>query len=98
MKFFGVGESDSEQRLGRDDRRATTTRELGSIGQIRPTISLRISGDGKSLLARQKCDEMIALTRTREFLTRVGDPAFSGDGESFENNITLHRLCTTLLI
>jgi len=77
MKFFGVGESDMEQRLGEMIDRQRQPRVGITVSSA--TISLRISAMGRS---PTQCDEMIALTRT-EILTRVGDLHF-GDGESFE--------------
>ena len=77
MKFFGVGESDMEQRLGEMISRDRQPRVGITVSSA--TISLRISALADSV---EKCEELIAATRI-EILDRVGDLHF-GDGESFE--------------
>lgn len=77
MKFFGVGESDMEQRLGEMIARDRQPRVGITVSSA--TISLRISAMADTVEA---CDEMIVATR-QEILDRVGELHF-GDGESFE--------------
>lgn len=77
MKFFGVGESDMEQRLG--DMIARDREPRVGITVSAATISLRISAKGD---AREKCFQQIEATRV-EILERVGELHF-GDGENFE--------------
>lgn len=77
MKFFGVGESDMEQRLGDMIDRQRQPRVGITVSGA--TISLRISARGNSVAA---CEQAIAATRD-EIIRRVGELHF-GDGESFE--------------
>ncbi|MEL6105461.1 MAG: molybdopterin-binding protein [Planctomycetota bacterium] len=77
MKFFGVGESDMEQRLG--DMIARDREPRVGITVSAATISLRISARGVS---RVQCLRQIEATR-EEILQRVGELHF-GDGEDFE--------------
>ncbi|MEM6363551.1 MAG: molybdopterin-binding protein [Planctomycetota bacterium] len=77
MKFFGVGESDMEQRLG--DMIARDRQPRVGITVSKATISLRITAMGESA---QQCRDAIESTR-KDILDRVGDLHF-GDGESFE--------------
>ncbi|EMI53195.1 competence/damage-inducible protein A [Rhodopirellula sallentina] len=77
MKFFGVGESDMEERLGDMIDRERQPRVGITVSSA--TISLRISAMGETVA---QCEEMIASTR-KEILDRVGDLYF-GDGETFE--------------
>lgn len=82
MKFFGIGESDMEQRLGDmiDRRRQPRV----GITVSAATISLRISAMAESA---EECVSMIAKTRD-EILERAGDLYF-GDGESYEQHHAL---------
>ncbi len=89
MKFFGVGESDMEQRLGEMISRDRSPRVGITVSSA--TISLRISATGASA---EDCRQQIDVTR-REILDRVGDLYF-GEGEEFEQyhaaqNMLLHR-------
>lgn len=77
MKFFGVGESDMEQRLGEMISREHIPRVGITVSSA--TISLRISAIGQSA---QECRQQIDATR-QEILQRVGELHF-GDGEDFE--------------
>lgn len=77
MKFFGVGESDMEHRLGEMIARDRQPRVGITVSAA--TISLRITATGNS---QDRCEAMIAETR-KEILERVGDLHF-GDGEEFE--------------
>ena len=77
MKFFGVGESDMEQRLGEMIARDRVPRVGITVSSA--TISLRISAIGR---APQECQSQIESTRA-EILDRVGEMHF-GDGEDFE--------------
>ncbi len=77
MKFFGVGESDMETRLG--DMISRERQPRVGITVSAATISLRISAMSDSV---SECETMIAATR-QEILQRVGDLYF-GEGESFE--------------
>lgn len=77
MKFFGIGESDMEERLGDMIDRSRQPRVGITVSSA--TISLRISAMADAVA---ECDAMIASTR-KEILDRVGDLYF-GDGEKFE--------------
>ncbi len=77
MKFFGVGESDMEQRLG--DMIARDRRPRVGITVSAATISLRITAIEDS---DEACETSIAQTRA-EIMQRVGELHF-GDGEHFE--------------
>ncbi|MCM2372235.1 competence/damage-inducible protein A [Aporhodopirellula aestuarii] len=79
MKFFGIGESDMEERLGDMIDRARQPRVGITVSSA--TISLRISAMADSV---DECEKMIASTR-QEILERVGDLYF-GDGEGFEQH------------
>jgi nicotinamide-nucleotide amidase len=79
MKFFGIGESDMEQRLGAMIARDRIPRVGITVSSA--TISLRISVIGAT---RQDCEMQIASTRA-EILDRVGELHF-GDGEDFEQH------------
>lgn len=77
MKFFGVGESEMERRLGPMIARDRSPRVGITVSSA--TISLRISAIADS---QQQCQKMIAETRT-EIMERVGELHF-GDGEDCE--------------
>ncbi|MEM8910884.1 MAG: molybdopterin-binding protein [Planctomycetota bacterium] len=77
MKFFGVGESDMEQRLG--DMIARDREPRVGITVSNATISLRITARGES---KNECQVAIDETR-REIMDRVGELYF-GEGETFE--------------
>ncbi len=77
MKFFGVGESDMEDRLGELISRDRQPRV--GITVAAATISLRITATGETV---DECDALIAETRAG-ILQCVGDLHF-GDGETFE--------------
>ncbi len=77
MKFFGIGESDMEHRLG--DMIARDRHPRVGITVTAATISLRITAMGDS---DEQCDAMIAQTR-QQIIDRVGELHF-GDGENFE--------------
>ena len=77
MKFFGIGESDMESRLG--DMIARDRHPRVGITVSAATISLRITANGDD---PKECQRVIADTR-QEILNRVGDLHF-GDGETFE--------------
>ncbi|MEO1528237.1 MAG: molybdopterin-binding protein [Planctomycetota bacterium] len=77
MKFFGVGESDMEQRLG--DMIARDREPRVGITVSAATISLRISAKANS---RETCLQQIETTR-QDILDRAGELYF-GDGEHFE--------------
>lgn len=77
MKFFGVGESDMEHRLGEMISRDRSPRVGITVSSA--TISLRISATGASAA---ECHEQIQATR-EEILQRVGELHF-GDGEDYE--------------
>ena len=77
MKFFGVGESDMEARLG--DMISRTRQPRVGITVSAATISLRISAMADHVA---KCESMIAATR-EDIMERVGELYF-GDGETFE--------------
>ncbi len=77
LKFFGVGESDMEQRLGNMIARDRQPRVGITVSDA--TISLRISAMADHVAA---CEEMIAGTRA-EIMQRVGDLYF-GEGETYE--------------
>lgn len=79
MKFFGVGESDMEQRLGEMIARDRQPRVGITVSSA--TISLRISVLADTVA---QCESMIERTR-QEILQRVGDLHF-GDGETFEQH------------
>ena len=85
MKFFGVGESDMEQRLG--DMIARDRQPRVGITVSAATISLRISAKAES---RESCVAQIQDTR-EEILARVGDLYF-GDGEHFEQYHAAQRM------
>ncbi|WP_182870283.1 competence/damage-inducible protein A [Rhodopirellula sp. JC639] len=87
MKFFGVGESDMEQRLGEMIDRDHVPRVGITVSAA--TISLRISAIGQS---PQECRQQIESTRA-EILERVGDLHF-GDGEEFEQYHAVERVLT----
>jgi len=77
MKFFGVGESEMEHRLGDMIARDRTPRVGITVSSA--TISLRITAVAATAEA---CQTMLREART-EILQRVGDLYF-GDGEEFE--------------
>ena len=77
MKFFGIGESEMEQRLGEMIARDRVPRVGITVSAA--TISLRICAIGES---PQQCQQQIESTRC-EILERVGDLHF-GDGEDYE--------------
>lgn len=77
MKFFGVGESDMEHRLG--DMISRDRQPRVGITVTAATISLRITATGES---DEQCDALIAQTR-QQILDLVGELHF-GDGEDFE--------------
>ena len=77
MKFFGIGESDMEQRLGEMIARDRQPRVGITVSAA--TISLRITATADS---DESCEAMIGQTRD-EILRLVGDLHF-GDGEQFE--------------
>jgi nicotinamide-nucleotide amidase len=77
MKFFGVGESEMEHRLGEMISRDHVPRVGITVSSA--TISLRISAIGDSAEA---CRWQIESTRA-EIMQRVGELHF-GDGERFE--------------
>ncbi|MEO9590342.1 competence/damage-inducible protein A, partial [Rhodopirellula bahusiensis] len=79
MKFFGVGESDMEQRLG--DMIARDRQPRVGITVSAATISLRIVATGETMEA---CESAIATTRD-EILRKAGEFYF-GDGETFEQH------------
>ncbi|MEM0925572.1 MAG: molybdopterin-binding protein [Planctomycetota bacterium] len=83
MKFFGVGESDMEQRLVDMIARDRVPRVGITVSSA--TISLRITAVG---FDETECRQQINLTR-REILDRVGELHF-GDGESFELQHAVH--------
>ncbi|MDV6031843.1 MAG: competence/damage-inducible protein A [Phycisphaera sp. RhM] len=85
MKFFGVGESDMEQRLGEMIARDHVPRVGITVSSA--TISLRISAIGAS---RQECHRQIESTRA-EIMERVGELHF-GDGEEFEQYHAVERM------
>ncbi|WP_404304479.1 competence/damage-inducible protein A [Neorhodopirellula lusitana] len=86
MKFFGIGESDMEQRLGEMIARDREPRVGITVSSA--TISLRISALASTV---EECEKTIAITRA-EILERVGELYF-GDGESFEQQ---HAVDATL--
>lgn len=86
MKFFGVGESEMERRLGPMIARDRSPRVGITVSSA--TISLRISAIAGSAEA---CQTMIAETR-KEIIERVGELHF-GDGEDCEQ---YHAVETTL--
>jgi nicotinamide-nucleotide amidase len=77
MKFFGVGESDMEAKLG--DMIARGRQPRVGITVSNATISLRITAMGTS---ESQCADQIQQTR-EEILDRAAEYYF-GDGESFE--------------
>ncbi|MEM8910232.1 MAG: molybdopterin-binding protein [Planctomycetota bacterium] len=77
LKFFGVGESDMEQRLGDMIERGKVPRVGITVSSA--TISLRVTAVADSQAA---CDEQLARARA-DIMSRVGDLYF-GEGESFE--------------
>ncbi|TWU24173.1 putative competence-damage inducible protein [Novipirellula galeiformis] len=77
MKFFGIGESDMEQRLG--DMISRDRQPRVGITVSAATISLRITAMTESA---ERCTAQIAQTKT-EILNRVGELYF-GDGENYE--------------
>jgi nicotinamide-nucleotide amidase len=77
MKFFGVGESDMEQRLG--DMISRHRQPGVGITVTKATISLRITAMAAS---EHECKQLIEQTRA-EILDRVGELHF-GDGEHYE--------------
>lgn len=77
LKFFGVGESDMEQRLG--EMLARDREPRVGITVSAATISLRITARGDSI---ELCRRRIAETRA-EIMQRVGELYF-GEGEEFE--------------
>ncbi|PHQ37056.1 competence/damage-inducible protein A [Rhodopirellula bahusiensis] len=79
MKFFGVGESDMEQRLG--DMIARDRQPRVGITVSAATISLRIVATGETMEA---CGSASATTRD-EILRKAGEFYF-GDGETFEQH------------
>ncbi|QDV41537.1 Putative competence-damage inducible protein [Stieleria neptunia] len=87
MKFFGVGESDMEQRLGEMIARDHVPRVGITVSSA--TISLRISAIGPSA---QDCHRQIESTRA-EIMQRVGELHF-GDGEEFEQYHAVERMLT----
>ncbi|MFG0261667.1 MAG: competence/damage-inducible protein A [Novipirellula sp. JB048] len=76
MKFFGIGESDMEQRLG--DMISRDRHPRVGITVSAATISLRITALAES---QGHCTAQIAQKRT-EILIRVGE-LFFGDGENY---------------
>ncbi|MEO1614301.1 MAG: molybdopterin-binding protein [Planctomycetota bacterium] len=84
MKFFGVGESDMEQRLGEMIARDRSPRVGITVSSA--TISLRITAMGES---KETCRDQIEATRN-EILQRVGELHF-GDGEKFELQHAVHQ-------
>lgn len=87
MKFFGIGESDMEHRLGDMISRDRVPRVGITVSSA--TISLRISAIGDSA---DDCRRQIESTRT-EILDRVGDLHF-GDGEDFEQYHAVEQTLT----
>ena len=87
MKFFGVGESEMEQRLG--DMIARDHVPRVGITVSAATISLRICAIGRSA---QDCRRQIEATR-QEILQRVGELHF-GDGEDFEQYHAVEKTLT----
>ena len=79
MKFFGIGESDMESRLGEMIARGRRPR-IG-ITASGATISLRITAIGADTTV---CEDQIA-TAAAEVMTRVGELHF-GDGERTEQH------------
>jgi nicotinamide-nucleotide amidase len=77
LKFFGVGESEMEQRLGNMIARNRLPRVGITVSDA--TISLRISAMADSVAA---CEELIADTRA-DIMQRVGELYF-GEGETYE--------------
>ncbi len=77
MKFFGIGESDMECRLG--DMIARDRIPRVGITVSTATISLRITATAAT---RDECQRQIESTR-QEIMERVGELHF-GDGEDFE--------------
>lgn len=77
MKFFGVGESDMEQRLGTMIARDRVPRVGITVSSA--TISLRITAAAPD---PQACQRQIETAR-QEIMSRVGDLYF-GHGESYE--------------
>ena len=86
MKFFGLGESETERRLG--DMISRDRQPRVGITASSATISLRISAIGES---HQECQLMIEQTRA-EVLEKIPDYHF-GDGETFEQH---HAIDLTL--
>ncbi len=85
LKFFGIGESDMEVRLG--DMISRKRQPRVGITVSAATISLRISAMADSV---SECETMIAATRD-EIMQRVGDLYF-GDGETFEQQHAVDAL------
>lgn len=79
LKFFGIGESDMEVRLG--DMISRQRKPRVGITVSAATISLRISAMADTV---SECEAMVAATRD-DILRRVGDLYF-GDGETFEQH------------
>ncbi|MEM6366510.1 MAG: molybdopterin-binding protein, partial [Planctomycetota bacterium] len=77
MKFFGIGESEMEQRLGEMIARDHIPRVGITVSTA--TISLRITATAAT---PQACQQQIESARS-EILQRVGELHF-GDGENFE--------------
>ncbi|MCO8122265.1 molybdopterin-binding protein [Stieleria sp. TO1_6] len=77
MKFFGIGESDMEQRLGEMIARDRVPRVGITVSAA--TISLRINAIAAT---PDECHQQIESTR-KEILERVGELHF-GDGDDFE--------------
>lgn len=77
MKFFGTGESDMEQRLGRMISRDREPRVGITVSAA--TISLRITAMAAT---DAQCEEMIDQTRTE--ILRLVPEFYFGDGEHFE--------------
>ncbi|WDQ16298.1 molybdopterin-binding protein [Rhodopirellula sp. P2] len=84
MKFFGIGESDMEQRLG--DMIARDRQPRVGITVSAATISLRIVATGDT---PEECEAAIAKTRA-EILEKAGEFYF-GDGETFEQHHAVIR-------
>ncbi|KAA5547364.1 competence/damage-inducible protein A [Roseiconus nitratireducens] len=84
MKFFGIGESDMEHRLGEMISRDRIPRVGITVSSA--TISLRITAMADS---PEQCRELIRGTR-QEILDRVGELHF-GDGEDFEQYHAVRR-------
>ncbi|MEM6692535.1 MAG: CinA family nicotinamide mononucleotide deamidase-related protein, partial [Planctomycetota bacterium] len=85
MKFFGIGESDMEARLGEMISRTRSPRV--GITVSKATISLRIQAIADS---EDECLSQIEKTR-QEILERAGDLYF-GDGENTEQHHAIENI------